>query len=175
MGEVGHVLFIFVLSFYLITHGVKGELRILPTTDDSSRFKKLKKVFVEQNELTEYEIETIRFHKNFVLLKFKGVDDMTSAERLKNAILKINREDCLPLEEDEYYISDLYGMTVQKSDGEILGVLDDILFTAANDVYVVKNNDTGKELLIPAIAQCILKVDVANRLMSVNLLEGLGE
>ncbi|OOO00524.1 MAG: 16S rRNA processing protein RimM [Epulopiscium sp. Nele67-Bin004] len=156
------------------THGIKGELRVLPTTDDNNRFKKLKTVYVElykQTELKQYEIEASRLHKNFVLIKLVGIDDINDAEFLKNATLKIDRKDSLPLEEDEYYISDLYGIDVKTEDGRHLGIIQDILFSAANDVYVVKNDE--RELLIPAIKQCILKVDIPNKCMTVNLLEGL--
>ncbi len=156
------------------THGIRGELRVLPTTDDNNRFKKLKTVYIElykQTELKQYEIESSRLHKNFVLIKLVGIDDINEAEFLKNATLKIDRKDSLPLEEDEYYISDLYGIDVKTEDGRHLGILQDILFSAANDVYVVKND--MRELLIPAIKQCILKVDIPNKCMTVNLLEGL--
>ncbi|OOB77567.1 MAG: 16S rRNA processing protein RimM [Epulopiscium sp. Nele67-Bin001] len=157
------------------THGIKGELRVLPTTDDMSRFKQLKTIFVENNEIKEYEIEAARLHKTFVLVKLKGIDDIDSAEHLKGSILKIKRTDSSPLKEDEYYISDLYGLNVVTEEGEELGVLDDILFSAANDVYVVKSDERTKDLLIPAIKQCIINVDIEKNVMVVRLLEGLLE
>ncbi len=157
------------------THGIKGELRVLPTTDDSSRFKQLKTVYVENKEISEYEIEAVRLHKTFVLIKLKGIDDMDSAQMLKGSILKIDRKDSLPLKEDEYYISDLYGLRVVTEDGKVLGVLEDILFSAANDVYVVKSEERANDLLIPAIKQCIIKVDIENKEMVVSLLDGLLE
>lgn len=153
------------------THGVKGEVRVLPSTDDIKRFGKLKEVRVENRTSQTYEIEAVRYHKTFVLLKFKGIDTMDQAELLKNSILKINRKDALPLGQDEYYQCDLYGLKVVTDTGRNLGELTDILVTGSNDVYVVR--DEKKEILIPAIKQCILKVDLEAGEMLVHLLEGL--
>ena len=121
--------------------------------------------------MTTYEIETVRYHKNFVLLKFKGIDTMNAAELLKNSLLRIDRKDALPLKKDEYYQCDLYGLRVVTDTGRDLGKLTDILMTGSNDVYVVRNEE--KEILIPAIKQCILKVDLEAGEMLVHLLEGL--
>lgn len=163
----------FTIGRIVNTHGVKGEMRVIPTTDDIKRFEKLKTVYVYQKELKEYEITGIRYHKAFVLLRFKGIDTLDEAEALKNATLKIDRKDGLPLEEDEYYIGDLYNLAVETEEGRDLGTLQDILYTGSNDVYSVKHPETGKEILIPAIKQCIKKIDMANRKMIVHLLEGL--
>lgn len=163
----------FTIGRIVNTHGVKGELRVIPTTDDIKRFEKLKTVYVYQKELKEYEITGIRYHKAFVLLKFKGVDTLDDAEMLKNATLKINRKDSLPLQEDEYYIGDLYNLAVETEEGRVLGILQDILYTGSNDVYVVKHPETGKEILIPAIKQCIKQIDLTHKKMTVHLLEGL--
>lgn len=164
----------FTIGKIVNTHGVKGEMRILPSTDDIKRFEKLKQVTVVNREEKVYEITGIRYHKNFVLLKFKGIDTLNDAELLKNSLIKIDRKDSLPLEEDEYYISDLYGMNVITEEGRDLGEIKDILYTgSSNDVYIIFNKETQKEILIPAIKQCIKKVDVSNNLMTVHLLEGL--
>ena len=150
----------FVIGDVVNTQGIKGEVRVIPCTDDESRFELLDSVFLEQRgKMTEYYIENVRYHKQFVLLKFEGVDDMTP-------------EDALPLEEGEYYIRDLYDMNVVTDEGENLGIIKDILFTGANDVYVVKP-EKGKDILIPAIKECILDVDVENKKMTVKLLKGL--
>ena len=163
----------FVIGDVVNTQGIKGEVRVIPCTDDESRFELLDSVFLEQRgKMTEYYIENVRYHKQFVLLKFEGVDDMTTAEKLKGATVKIPPEDALPLEEGEYYIRDLYDMNVVTDDGENLGIIKDILFTGANDVYVVKP-EKGKVILIPAIKECILDVDVENKKMTVKLLKGL--
>ncbi|MEG0012555.1 MAG: ribosome maturation factor RimM [Cellulosilyticaceae bacterium] len=164
----------FTIGKIVNTHGVKGEMRILPSTDDIKRFEKLKEVTVINREEKVYEIVGIRYHKNFVLLRFKGIDTLDAAELLKNATIKISRKDSLPLNEDEYYISDLYDMKVMTEEGRELGEIKDILYTgSSNDVYVVFNKETNKEILIPAIKQCIKKVDVSANQMTVHLLEGL--
>lgn len=160
------------------THGIKGELKILPTTDDIKRFELLKEIYVEtKNGLVTYPIDKVRYVKNFVLLKFQGIEDMTQAEKLKTCMLKIPKALALPLGKDEYYMDDLYNMKVETEEGEDLGEIVDILLTAGNDVYVVKDlaNPKAKELLIPAIEDCIVKVDLEQGKMIVHLLEGLRE
>ncbi len=162
----------FVIGKIVNTQGIKGEVRVMPSTDDINRFKKLKEVLVCQKGKNEtYKIESVRFHKQFVLIKFENVNTMNDAELLKNSEIKIHKDLAIPCGKDEYYISDLYGMKVISDEGEELGILQDIIVTGANDVYVVKNEES--EILIPAIKQCILKVDVANKIMEVHLLEGL--
>ncbi len=155
------------------TQGVKGDVRVVPSTFDVERFKLLKEVSAElKTDKRLLEIEKVWYHKGFVILKFRGVDDMTSAERLKNYVLKIDESQALPLGKDEYYVGDLYDMRVITDDGEELGQIYQIIETGANDVYCVRNA-AGTEILIPAIKQCILNVDVANHVMTVKLLEGL--
>ena len=156
------------------THGVKGEVRIIPTTEDPKRFTKLKSIYVEnRKEITTYEIENVRYHKAFVLLKLKGINDMNSAELLKGSILKIDRKDSLPLKKDEYYISDLYDLEVYTEEERFLGVLTDIIATGSNDVYVIHKENREKDLLIPAIKQVVKQVKLEENKMIVHLLEGL--
>lgn len=158
------------------THGVKGEIKVIPTTEDPKRFKKLKSIFVEGRKgMITYEIEGVRYHKDFVLLKLKGINDMDAAELLKGSILKIDRKDSLPLKKDEYYISDLFGLEVYTEEERYLGTLVDIIETGSNDVYVVNKEDREKDLLLPAIKQVIKGVDIENKKMTVHLLEGLEE
>lgn len=106
------------------------------------------------------------------IIEAKGIDDMTSAEALKGTVVKITEDMAVPCEEDEYYIRDLYDMEVVTVEGEKLGVISDVIFTGANDVYAVTPEE-GKDILIPAIKECIVKVDVENNVMTVKLLEGL--
>ncbi|MDF2877561.1 MAG: rimM [Clostridia bacterium] len=157
------------------THGIKGEVKVIPTTDDPKRFEKLKTIYVERKIMEEYKIQSIRYHKKFVLMKFEGIETLNDAELFKNAVLKINRKDSLPLEENEYYISDLYGVEVMTEEGRRLGEITDVIYTGSNDVYVIKREDTQKELLIPAIKQVIKQVDLSQKKMIVKLLEGLEE
>lgn len=157
------------------THGVKGEIKVMPTTDDPKRFKKLKSIFVERKTMETYEIESVRYHKDFVLLKLKGIEDMNAAELLKGSVIKINRKDSLPLKKDEYYISDLFGLQVYTEEDRFLGELVDIIETGSNDVYVVRKEDREKDLLLPAIKQVIKGVELETKKMTVHLLEGLEE
>ncbi len=155
------------------THGIKGTLRVFPTTDDPSRYELLKEIIVENKGKTEtFHIEKIAYHKKFVLVTVKEIKDINIAEQYKGGIIRIPETSALPLENNEYYIRDLYGLHVVTDEGEELGELVDIYETGANDVYAVKKGDE-KELLIPAISQCILKVDISKGEMVVHLLEGL--
>ncbi len=155
------------------THGLKGTLRVFPTTEDPSRFELLKQLIIEnKGEKKTFHIEKIGYHKKFVLVTVKELKDINEAELYKGATILIPEEEALPLEENEYYMRDLYGLTVLTESGEELGILTDIFETGANDVYAVKK-EGQKDLLIPAIKQCILSVDIANKKMVVKLLEGL--
>lgn len=158
------------------THGIKGTLRIFPTTFDPTRFDLLKELIIEHNNVkTTYHVEKVSYHKQFVLATLKEIKDINEAELLKGATILIPEKNALPLEEDEYYTRDLYGLEVFTEEGELLGELQEVYVTGANDVYGVKGQDQQKELLIPAIKQCILTVDIKNKKMIVKLLEGLRE
>lgn len=158
------------------THGIKGTLRIFPTTQDPSRFELLKEVIIELNGKREtLNILKVSYQKNMVLLTVKEINDINDAEKYKNATILIPEEKALPLGENEYYTRDLYDMEVYTADNEFLGTIIDILVTGANDVYVVKNEKKPeeKELLLPAIKDVVLSVSVAEKKMIVKLLEGL--
>lgn len=158
------------------THGIKGELKIIPSTHDIKRFELLDRILVEtKGGLVEFPIVSVRYVKKFVLLKLEGIEDMTQGETLKTCRIKIPKEDALPLGENEYYTGDLYDMKVVTDQGEDLGAIVEILVTGSNDVYVVKDqtDPKAKELLIPAIKDCILNVDLEDNIMTVHLLEGL--
>jgi 16S rRNA processing protein RimM len=158
------------------TQGVNGDVRVLPTTDEPNRFLDLETVLLDNGKgKIEYHIEKVWFHKQFVIIKFKEIENMTAAERLKGTSIKIDRKDALPLEDNEYYISDLYDMEVYTDDNQYIGIIKDILFTAANDVYIVENPSDKKSILIPAIKQCIVNVSVQDNKMIVHMMEGLGE
>lgn len=155
------------------THGVRGEVKIFPTTDDVTRFKKLKKVYMDfRGERKQMEIENVKFFKQFAILKFRGVDTLDEVETWRGAELYVERKDGVPLEENEYYIADLIGLAVFTEDGAVFGTLKDVMETGANDVYIVDTEAHG-EVLIPAIRECIRDVDVEGRKMVVHLLEGL--
>ena len=154
-------------------HGIKGEVKVFPTTDDAKRFKELKKVILDTGkEYIPMEIEHVKFFKNMVILKFRGYDNINEIEKYKSKDLLITRDQAVDLEPDEYFITDLIGLAVVSDQGAELGILKDVLETGANDVYVVAMKD-GKELMLPAIGDCILNVDLEQRRMEVHVLEGL--
>ncbi|MFT3985308.1 MAG: ribosome maturation factor RimM [Lachnospiraceae bacterium] len=155
------------------THGVRGEVKVFPTTDDSNRFKNLKEVLLDTGkEQRPMKIEQVKFFKQFVILKFEGIDNINDIEKYKGKSLYVTREHAVKLKKDEYYIADLIGICVLDESGEELGTLTDVMETGANDVYVISMKD-GRELLLPAIRQCILEVDIEKMTMKVHLLEGL--
>lgn len=156
------------------THGIRGTMRVFPTTQDPSRFERLQEVIIENRGVREtFHIKKVAFHKQFVLLTVKEVKDINQAEPYKNARILIPDSEAIPLEEDEYYTRDLYGLRVITEEGEELGELVRIYETGANDVYAVQKKPEDKELLIPAIKDCIRKVDLEAGIMTVHLLEGL--
>ena len=155
------------------THGVRGEVKVYPTTDDPRRFRRLKEVvLVTGREKLNLEIEGVKFFKQFVILKFKGLDNINDIEKYRQKSLYVTRKNAVRLQRDEYFIADLIGLKVQDEDGTELGTVKDVIETGANDVYEVEMAD-GRSLLLPAIKQCILNVDVENGMMQVHVLEGL--
>jgi len=155
------------------THGVRGEVKVYPTTDDPRRFRRLKEVVLDTGkEKMNLEIEGVKFFKQFVILKFKGLDNINDIEKYRQKSLYVTRKNAVRLQRDEYFIADLIGLKVQDEDGKELGTVKDVIETGANDVYEVEMAD-GKRLLLPAIKQCILNVDVENGAMQVHVLEGL--
>ena len=156
------------------THGIRGTMRVFPTTEDPFRFERLKEIIVEIRGKREiFHIQKVAFHKQFVLLTVKEITDINVAELYKNGRILIPDAMAIPLGEDEYYNRDLYGLKVVTEEGEELGEITEIFPTGSNDVYVVKKDSKGKELLLPAIKDCIKNVDLENGVMTVKLLEGL--
>ena len=159
--------------------GIKGDVRVVPFTDEPTRFELLTEAIIRFDEGTRkgvkhFPIERVWHHKGFVMLKLKGIDDRNVADTLRGGVIVIPPELALPLDEGEYYIRDLLGMAVVTTQGERLGVICDVLQTGANDVFSVKPEPKSKvEILVPHIKQCVLNVDVENKLMTVELLEGL--
>ena len=155
------------------TFGIKGMVKVKPFTDDIKRFDSLKKVYIEKNSnKKEYEIQEVKYHKNMVLIKFKGIENIEQAERLRNSYLTISRDSTEELEEGRYYVVDLLGLEVYTDEQILLGTLEDIFNTGSNDIYVVKNEE-GKQILLPAIQDVIKKIDIENKKVIVHLLPGL--
>lgn len=166
------------------THGLDGEVKVYPTTDDVRRFKRLREVILDTawNEdmgvpgasAKTLKIERVKFFKQFAILKFDGVDSIDEAQGLRRASLLVARENAVRLKRDEYFIADLLGLAVMDEEGAKIGILKDVLQTGANDVYVI-GLDTGKEILLPAIRQCVLEVNLEDGFIRIHILEGLEE
>ncbi len=157
------------------THGLKGEVKVFPSTEDMRRFDDLKGktvVLDPDTKNTELVIEGVKYFKNQVILKFKGLDRIEDVERLRKSEIFISREDAIPLEDGEYYIADIFGMKVWDEDDNFLGEITDVLQTGANDVYVV-HADGRKDLLIPGIPPVVLDMNIEEGTMKIHLLEGL--
>ena len=155
------------------THGVRGEVKVYPTTDDSKRFKRLKEVILDTGkEQLILEIEGVKFFKQFVILKFKGFDNINDIEKYRQKSLYVTRANAVRLRKDEYFIADLMGLKVIDEEDKEIGVLKDVMETGANDVYEITMND-GRELLLPAIKQCVLEVNVEEGFIKVHILDGL--
>ena len=155
------------------THGVRGEVKVYPTTDEPERFLDLEYVLLDTGkELRRLDIKNVRFFKNLVILKFDGIDNINDIEKYKGRDLWIPREEAQELDEDEYYIADLLGMKVLLEDGSEFGTLKNVMETGANDVYIVDSVEHG-EVLLPTIKECILDVDIETNTMTVHLMKGL--
>ena len=155
------------------THGLQGEVKVFPMTDDVKRFEELKHVILDTGkEQLKLKITRVKYFKNLVILKFQGYNHINEVEFWKGKPLYITRDQAVKCQEDEYLIADLVGLSVISDEEEVLGVLTEVISTGANDVYVVEMSH-GEELLIPAIKDCILKVDLQEKKMSVHLLPGL--
>lgn len=155
------------------THGVRGEVKVYPTTDDPRRFRRLKEVVLDTGkEKMNLEIEGVKFFKQFVILKFKGLDNINDIEKYRQKSLYVTRKNAVRLQRDEYFIADLIGLKVQDEDGKELGTVKDVIETGANDVYVIDSKEHG-EVLVPAIKECILHVDIEEMKMQIHLMDGL--
>ncbi len=155
------------------THGIRGEVKVFPTTDDASRFRKLKDVIVDTGkERLDMEIEGVKFFKQYVIVKFKGIDSINDVEKYKGAKLYVTRDKAVRLKKDEYFVADLIGMKVVTEDGALLGDLKDVMATGANDVYVVERED-GSKILLPAIKECVLNIDMEQGVVTVHIMDGL--
>ncbi|WP_427338594.1 ribosome maturation factor RimM [Caloranaerobacter sp. DY30410] len=152
------------------THGIKGELKIFPLTDDMTRFEELEYVYIEKRKI---EIEDVWYKKNFVMLKFKGFDNINDVLCFKGKYVYIDKENAIELPEDTYFIFQIIGLNVYLKDGKFLGKIKDIIQTGSNDVYVVRDN--SREYLIPAIKEVIKEINLDDKKMIIDPLEGMIE
>lgn len=158
------------------THGIKGEVKVIPLTDDSRRYDDLKWVFVGDDKTQKkYDVESVKYFKDTVIVKLKDVNDMDGAEKLKNLFFLVDRENAVKLPPDSYFVCDLVGSGVYEERGNFLGILKDIIQTGSNDVYVVRNEkaEKNKEILIPALKSVVKDISIKDHKIIVNLPEGL--
>lgn len=165
-SKVSHL----VIGRVVAPRGVRGELRVEIETDSPERFYGLREVFLGE-ELTPFEVRRARLHEGQALLQLKGIDDRNAAEQWRGALVYVPLTDAIPLEENEYYYYQIEGLQVVTVEGEVLGKVTEILATGANDVYVVQGEQG--EILLPAIEDVIVEVNLEQGIMRVNLLEGL--
>lgn len=152
------------------THGIRGEVKVMPYTDTPELLCEFDRLFIGKNR-DEIGVERSRVFKSTVIMKLEGIDTPEAAEKLRNKLLYMHRDD-LELDEDTYFIQDLIGLEVRDADsGEVYGKIDDVMQTGANDVYVIKG--TEREYLVPAIADVVVSTDVDGGIMTIRPLEGL--
>lgn len=157
------------------THGIRGEVKVFPTTDDPMRFKKLKHCVVQlKREDIDLEVQSVKFFKQYVIVKFKNYDSINDIEQFVKKDLMVTRDNAVKCEPGEYFICDLIGLKVITDDGRELGTLTEVLETGANNVYEVTTPD-DKQILIPVIDECILAHDMKAGTVTVHLLDGLLE
>lgn len=155
------------------THGIRGEVKVFPTTDDVKRFKKLKHCFLDTGkERIPLEVESVKFFKQFTILKFKDYDNINDVEKYKGKDLLVDRANAVKLQKNEYFIADLIGLKVVTDEGNDFGILKDVLQTGANDVYVINGTD-GKEYLFPVIRECVLDISLEKGIVTVHIMPGL--
>jgi len=160
------------IGMIINTHGHKGELKILPLTDDINRFGEAEYFYVQQgNEYKKYHIVQSRVHQDKVILCFREIPDMNEAQKLKGKYLELPEAELMPLPAGHYYIYQLIGLDVYEGEN-FLGKLNDVLKTGSNDIYVVKGT-TGKEIYLPAIKDVVREIDPALRIMKVVIPPGL--
>ncbi len=158
----------------LTTQGNKGELKVMLLTDFPERFQEGSEVyFEEQTGLTKYKICSSRLHNKWLILGLEGVSDMKIAEKFRDCLIKIPSNEVMPLPKGSYYIFQLLGLPVFTEEGQYLGDLHEIFQTGSNDVYRVMHPDSNKEILIPALKECVQTIDLENRKIIVHLLPGL--
>ena len=154
-------------------HGIRGEVRVFPTTDEISRFGEVGTLLMEKDGVRSLRsVESVKRLKGMVALKLSGIDTVEDAEKIRNAELQIRREQSSPLKEGQYFIGDLLDLRAIREDGSEAGIVEDVLKTGANSILVIRKPD-GKELLLPIIPDCVLGVDYDAETVKIHVLPGL--
>lgn len=155
------------------THGYKGIVKVQPLTDFPERFQDLRQIYLSKGKnVTLHRVESCSPYKEMLLMKLEGIDDMETAQLYRNGLLGVEEKDVFPLPPGYYYHFQLKGLAVYDTEKGYLGVLREVLETGANDVYAVDSEGYG-EILLPAIKEVILDIDLAAGKMTVKLLDGL--
>jgi 16S rRNA processing protein RimM len=158
-------------------HGIRGEIRVHLLTDDPRRFDRLAHVWLgtaDTDEPTPWPLESYRLHKGRALLKLRGCDDRSTAETLRGYLVQVPIEQAIPLEEGEFFEHQVIGLQVWTSAGEHLGHVEEIIYTGANEVYIIRSAHAGQaDILIPAIEEVVLEIDPRAGRLVVDLIEGL--
>ena len=157
------------------THSLKGEVKVISSTDfEEERFKKGSKLLITRGNqlIREVVVQSYRNHKNFLLVKFEGIDSVEEAEKFKNLQIKIDSDEVGELEENEFYFHEIIGCQVFDENDRNLGEIIDILTPGANDVWVIKG-ENGKEILIPYIEDVVKKIDITSKKVNIEVMEGL--
>jgi len=163
----------FRVGIYINTHGIKGEIKVFPTTEDLHRFDYLKELILDTKEGHKpFKLENVKYFKGQAILKLEGVDNINDIEKYKGCDVLVSRENAIPLGENEHYVADLLGLPVITDTDRNLGTLSEVMQTGANDVYVIKKPEGG-ELLVPVIDDCVLEVAPEKGYIKVHLLDGL--
>lgn len=157
------------------THGIRGEVKVFPTTDDVNRFKTCDEVILVTKEGNlALHVEGVKFFKNIVILKFREFSNINEVEGLRKCDIMVTREHALPLKEGQYYLCDVVGAEVVEEDGSHIGTVTEVIETGANNVFVIRTEE-GKEVLFPVIPDCIKEVDTERGLVTAHIMKGLME
>ncbi len=156
------------------THGVSGEVRVVPLTEYPSRFEGLEEAQLEiGGKLYDISIESSRQRNNDIIIKFSGMDNKDQSQQLKGSYISVHRSKAVRLKEGEYFIFDIVGCEVYDMKTGYAGKVTDVLKTGSNDVYVVRDENTGREILIPALKSVIASISVSEKKIVVSIPEGL--
>lgn len=156
------------------THGIKGEVKVYPLTNDINRFDILDNAYIGDEKI-QVQVEGVKYHKNLVILKFKEYDDINEILYLKDKFIYVDEVGIIDLPEDHFFIHDIINSEVFDLDTNLIGILIDIIQGSGNDVYVIKDKDNGKEYLIPAVKQFVKKVDIKEKKIYLDPIEGMLE
>lgn len=165
----------FIVGEIASTFALKGEVKLYPLTDYPERFTKGLEVFLDtkKDKILKLKVESSRQAGRFVIIKFKGIDDINDIERYKGCSIYIDRKDAVKLNEGEHYVADLIGLTVKDEEGNHLGEITDVISTGANDVYEIKLFDNSRLVYFPVIDECVLDIDITKGFVTVHVMEGL--